>query len=61
LLFLALATCYCNDIFREAAKQGLKIDGVEVKVEGEFGAEGEPNSARPHAPLHRHPLPTPER
>jgi organic hydroperoxide reductase OsmC/OhrA len=22
LLFLALATCYCNDIYREAAKRG---------------------------------------
>jgi organic hydroperoxide reductase OsmC/OhrA len=42
LLFLALATCYCNDIYREAAKRGLKIEQVEVEVEGEFGAEGEP-------------------
>ncbi len=42
LLFLALATCYCNDIYREAAKHGLKVEHVEVEVEGEFGAEGEP-------------------
>jgi organic hydroperoxide reductase OsmC/OhrA len=42
LLFLALATCYCNDIFREAAKLGLKVEQVEVEVRGEFGAEGEP-------------------
>lgn len=42
LLFLALATCYCNDIYREAAKRGLKVEHVEVEVEGEFGAEGEP-------------------
>ena len=42
LLFLALATCYCNDIYREAAKRNLKIDSVEVEVTGEFGAEGEP-------------------
>jgi uncharacterized OsmC-like protein len=42
LLFLALATCYCNDIYREAAKRGLKIERVEVEVQGEFGAEGEP-------------------
>src|SRR3974390_3386321 len=41
LLFLALATCYCNDIYREAAKRGLKVEHVEVEVEGEFGAEGE--------------------
>ncbi len=42
LLFLALATCYCNDIYREAAKRGLAVEHVEVEVEGEFGAEGEP-------------------
>jgi len=42
LLFLALATCYCNDIYREAGKRGLKIERVEVEVQGEFGGEGEP-------------------
>ena len=42
LLFLALATCYCNDIYREAAKRGIPIERVEVEVDGEFGAEGEP-------------------
>ncbi len=42
LLFLALATCYCNDIYREAGKCGLMVEHVEVEVEGEFGAEGEP-------------------
>lgn len=42
LLFLALATCYCNDIYREAAKRGITIESVEVDVEGEFGEEGMP-------------------
>lgn len=42
LLFLALATCYCNDIYREAAKQGTRVEAVEVEVTGEFGLEGEP-------------------
>ena len=42
LLFLALATCYCNDIYREAAKRGIKVERVEVEVDGDFGAEGEP-------------------
>lgn len=42
MLFLALATCYCNDIYREAAKRGLRVEVVEVEVSGEFGAEGEP-------------------
>jgi uncharacterized OsmC-like protein len=35
-LFLALATCYCNDIYREAAKRNIKVDSVEVEVEGTF-------------------------
>ena len=42
LLFLALATCYCNDVYREAAKRGIAIEWVEVYVAGEFGGEGEP-------------------
>ena len=42
LLFLALATCYCNDLYREATKRNIKVERVEVNVEGEFGAEGEP-------------------
>ena len=42
LLFLALATCYCNDLYREAAKRAIRIESVEVEVHGEFGAEGEP-------------------
>jgi len=41
LLFLALATCYCNDLYREAAKRNIKVERVEVNVEGDFGPEGE--------------------
>ena len=42
LLFLALATCYCNDIYREAAKRNIQVERVEVEVNGEFSAAGEP-------------------
>jgi organic hydroperoxide reductase OsmC/OhrA len=42
LLFTALATCFCNDIYREAAKRGITVSGLTVHVEGEFGGEGEP-------------------
>ena len=42
LLFLALAACYCNDIYREAAKRGLTVQGVEVNVTGDFEREGGP-------------------
>lgn len=41
LLFLALAACYCNDLYREARKRGIGVAGVRVEVRGEFGGEGE--------------------
>ena len=41
LLFLALATCYCNDLYREARKRNIELQSVRVEVTGEFGAEGE--------------------
>jgi len=44
LLFLALATCYCNDLYREAAKRSIIVERVEVQVQGEFGGEGDPAS-----------------
>lgn len=40
LLMLALATCYCNDLFREAARLGMVIDDVEVQAIGEFPGIG---------------------
>jgi uncharacterized OsmC-like protein len=42
LLFLALATCFCNDIYREGALRGIKIENVEVEVNGDFEAERMP-------------------
>lgn len=55
LLFLALATCYCNDIYREAAKRDIRVESVEVKVDGDFGAEGEPaTNVRYHAKIAAH-------
>ena len=44
LLFLALATCYCNDIYREAAAQNIRVNSVKVEVEGDFEAPGRPAS-----------------
>ena len=43
LLFLALATCYCNDLHREAGKRGLVLDEIRVEVRGRFASE--PGSA----------------
>ena len=44
LLFLSLATCFCNDIYREAPGRNITIQSVEVTVFGRFGKEGEPAS-----------------
>jgi organic hydroperoxide reductase OsmC/OhrA len=42
LLFAALATCFSNDLYREAAKRGIQVESVEVEVSGTFGNAGEP-------------------
>lgn len=44
LLLLALATCYCNDIYREAAKRAIDVEQVEVEAAANFGREGAPAS-----------------
>lgn len=40
LLCLALATCFCNDIYREAGKRNITITKVTVEASAEFAAEG---------------------
>ena len=45
LLCLAVATCYCNDLYREAGKRAIEVLGVSVDVNAVFGAEGEPASS----------------
>ncbi|MBZ0310836.1 MAG: OsmC family protein [Anaerolineae bacterium] len=43
LLFLALATCYCNDIYREAQQRNITVKSVQVEVEGDYdGVPGHP-------------------
>ncbi len=37
---LALATCYCNDLYREAARLGISIESVEVEASAEFPGIG---------------------
>lgn len=44
LLLLALATCYCNDIHREAALRHINLESVDVVVSGAFGGPGEPEA-----------------
>lgn len=39
-LMLALATCYCNDLYREAARMGLPIESLEVEASAVFEGIG---------------------
>lgn len=39
-LMLALATCYCNDLYREAARLGLPLDEVQVEAAADFAGIG---------------------
>jgi organic hydroperoxide reductase OsmC/OhrA len=40
LLMLALATCFCNDIYREALQMNIEVVSVDVECSGDFPAEG---------------------
>ena len=44
LLCLAMATCYCNDIYREAQKRAIVVTRVDVQAQAEFGDPGAPAS-----------------
>jgi hypothetical protein len=37
---LALATCFCNDLYREAAKLNVPIDAVVVEAAADFEGVG---------------------
>lgn len=39
-LLLALATCYCNDLYREAARAGIAVHGVDVEATAVFPGVG---------------------
>lgn len=40
LLMLALATCYCNDIYREASRLEIPVNAVEVEATADFEGVG---------------------
>jgi uncharacterized OsmC-like protein len=44
LLYLAIAGCISNDLYREAAAQGIGLRRVVVTVDGDFPARGEPST-----------------
>lgn len=39
-LMLALATCYCNDLYREAERLHISLDSVEVEATAHFAGVG---------------------
>jgi organic hydroperoxide reductase OsmC/OhrA len=39
-LLLALATCYCNDLYREASRLGIRLAAVEVEATADFPGIG---------------------
>jgi organic hydroperoxide reductase OsmC/OhrA len=39
-LMLALATCYCNDLYREAERLHIAINSVEVEASADFPGPG---------------------
>lgn len=52
-LMLALATCYCNDLYREADRLGIPIDGAEVEARADFDGIGlAARGIRYHATVH---------
>ena len=51
LLFAALATCFCNDLDREAMRRNIGVTGVEVEVTGSFGALANPRATSSIASL----------
>jgi putative redox protein len=40
LLYLSIAACWSNDLYREATTMGIELDAVEVTVDGDFPARG---------------------
>lgn len=40
LLYLSIAACWSNDLYREAATMGIELDAVEITVDGDFPARG---------------------
>jgi putative redox protein len=39
LLLLAIGGCYSNDIYREAAKRGIAVNSVRVKVDADWSGD----------------------
>ena len=40
LLYMSIAACWSNDLYREAATMGIDLEGVEITVDGDFPSRG---------------------
>jgi uncharacterized OsmC-like protein len=45
LLYLSIAACVSNDLYREAATMGIPIRRVAIEVDGDFPGRGSPSTA----------------
>ena len=45
LLYLSIAACISNDLYREAASEGIELTRVAVTVDGDFPGRGAVSSA----------------
>lgn len=53
LLFLALATCYCNDLYREARRRNIELHSVRVEVTGSSAPKEKVPKTSPTVPPSR--------
>ena len=44
LLYAAIAGCYSNDLYREAAALGVVVRRIAITVDGDFPKRGEPST-----------------
>ncbi len=44
LLYLAIAACISNDLYREASARGIALADVILSVDGDFPARGRPST-----------------
>jgi putative redox protein len=44
LLYLSIAACISNDLYREAQARGISLSEVSVSVDGDFPARGTPST-----------------
>lgn len=44
LLYAAIAACFSNDLYREAATLGIQLTKVALTVDGDFPARGMPST-----------------